>query len=243
MPRSSHMTFSVSMVFLGLLSVTVIEVLSLLQRFFREVAKPLGVKQCNTMSSSCHHSRMGRQSVVTIHWKTCVGILCAHHSMIWGIMIKFPSCEFTINNAWNQAIVSTPFFLVFGEHPRSPVNLDVMCKLPAVDTLVGRVKLRAHESLQYGRSADSNRRDVTYQVGEFALLPTKGMKLSPLTTKKLLSKWLGPFEVSSALARLHMNWCYLPSWAESILYFMCCCNSCGSIRMVNVDLHLHLLWN
>ena len=32
-------------------------------------------------------------------------------------------------------------------------------------------------------------------MGEFALLSTKGIKLSPLATKKLLNKWLGPCEV------------------------------------------------
>ena len=36
-----------------------------------------------------------------------------------------------------------------------------------------------------------------------------------------------------------MSWCCLPLRVESILYFMCRC--CESIRMVNVNLHLHLL--
>ena len=99
---------------------------------------------------------------------------------------------------------------MFGERPRSPENVDVVCKRPAADTFVGRVKesiARARESLQYAqqrmcKSADTKRRDVTYQVGEFALLSTKGMKLSPLVTKKLLSKWLGPFEVSKRIGEV-----------------------------------------
>ncbi len=47
-------------------------------------------------------------------------------------------CEFAINNARNQATGSTPFFLNFCEHPRSPISVDVVCKLPAADTFVGR---------------------------------------------------------------------------------------------------------
>ena len=59
-----------------------------------------------------------------------------------------------INNAWNQATGSIPFFLLFSEHPRSLVNVDVVCELPAADTFVGRVKesiARARESLQYAQ--------------------------------------------------------------------------------------------
>ena len=52
------------------------------------------------------------------------------------------------------------------------------------------------------KGADAKRRDVTYQVGEFALLSTKGMKLSPLATKNLLSKWLGPFEVTKRVGEV-----------------------------------------
>ena len=42
-------------------------------------------------------------------------------------------------------------------------------------------------------TADAKRRAGALAVGEFALLSTKGMQLSPLATKKLLNKWLGPF--------------------------------------------------
>jgi len=45
-------------------------------------------------------------------------------------------------------------------------------------------------------TADAKRRAEAFAVGEFALLSTKGIKLSPLATKKLLlNKWLGPFAV------------------------------------------------
>ena len=117
--------------------------------------------------------------------------------------MTLPCCEFAINNAWNQTTGSTPFFLNFGAHPRSPINVDVVCKPPAADTFVGRVKdsvLRARESLSYAQArmretADAQRRAEAFEVGEFALLATKGLEPSPLATKKLLNKWLSPFEV------------------------------------------------
>ena len=60
--------------------------------------------------------------------------------------------------------------------------------------------LRARDSLSYAqarmcKTADAKRHAEAFEVGEFALLSTKGLKLSPLATKKLLNKWLGPFEV------------------------------------------------
>ena len=117
--------------------------------------------------------------------------------------MKLPCCEFAINNAWKQATGSTPFFLNLGEHPRSPINVDVVCNMPAAGTSVGRMKdsvLRACESLSYAQArmcetADAKRRTEACVEKQFAFLCTKGLKLSSLATKKLLNKWLGPFEV------------------------------------------------
>ena len=45
--------------------------------------------------------------------------------------IRLPCCEFAVNNAWNAATESTPFFLNYGEILRSLVSADVYCRLPA----------------------------------------------------------------------------------------------------------------
>jgi len=168
-------------------------------RFFREVSKLLGVKQC--LSSSRHPQSDGQTERANRTLEDMLRHFVRPSQDDWDV--KLPCCEFAINNAWNQTTGSTPFFLNFDEHPRSPINVDVVCKLPAADTFVGRVResvIRARESLSYAQArmcetADAKRRAEAFQVGEFALLSTKGIKLSPLATKKLLNKWLGPFEV------------------------------------------------
>ena len=91
----------------------------------------------------------------------------------------------------------------FGDNPRSPVNVDVVCKLPAADTFVGRVREAVARTCEYlesaqkrmTKAANGHRRDVSFDVGEWALLSTKHLKLSPVGTKKLLPKYLGPFEM------------------------------------------------
>lgn len=46
-------------------------------------------------------------------------------------IVELPSCKFAMDDACSQTTGSTPFFLHLGEHPRSPINLDAVCKLPA----------------------------------------------------------------------------------------------------------------
>jgi len=78
-----------------------------------------------------------------------------------------------------------------------------VCKLPAADTFVGRARdcvITAFQSLSFAQvhmceSADAVQCAAAVKVADFALLSTKGIKLSPLATKKLLDKWLGLFEV------------------------------------------------
>ena len=51
--------------------------------------------------------------------------------------VKLACCEFAVNNAWNRATGSTPFFLNYGDHLRTPVDVDVVTPLPAANAVVG----------------------------------------------------------------------------------------------------------
>ncbi len=115
--------------------------------------------------------------------------------------------EFAINNVWNQSTGSTPFFLNHGEHPRLPINVNKVCKLPAADTFVGRIKTAiaaAKGSLRYAQQRTSNaynakHREEAFQ-GEFAFLSPKGLFLSAAGSKKFMAyKQLGPFEITARL--------------------------------------------
>ena len=124
--------------------------------------------------------------------------------------LRLPCCEFAINNAWNAATDSTPFFLNTGAHPRSPVNVNVVCKLPAVNSFVGKINAaiaHAKDSLKYAQMRmssdyDAKHRAESFQVGEFAYLSPAGLNVSMVGSRKLLSRQLGPFEVIERIGRL-----------------------------------------
>lgn len=107
--------------------------------------------------------------------------------------VELPCCEFAVNNAWNKAPGSRLFFLKSVDHPRTPVNVDLVTPLPAANAFVGRVRdvvARACDSLLFaGRrmaaNADQHRRDEQLEVGEFALLSTKFLRLFHIGRKSL----------------------------------------------------------
>ena len=90
-----------------------------------------------------------------------------------------------------------------GDHPRTPVNVDAVTTLPAANSFVGRVNAtvsRARDSLLnaqrcMSKDAHQARRDEQLSVGDFVLLTTKFLRLFHVGRKRLLSKFLRPFEI------------------------------------------------
>ena len=117
--------------------------------------------------------------------------------------LRLPCCEFAVNNAWNAATGSTPFFLNFGAHPRSPVSTDVYCSLPGAKAFEERVNdaiARARNCMQSAaermkKNADEKRREVHLKVGDKVLLSTRHLKLAVAGTAKFKPRFVGPFEV------------------------------------------------
>ena len=189
--------------------------------FWKEVSKLLGLKRA--LSSSRHPQSDGQTERANRTLEDMLRHFVSPTQDDWDL--RLPCCEFAINNAWNQATDSTPFFLNYGEHPRTPTNVDVVCRsrLPAVDTFVGRIKdsiNRARDSLKNAqarmcKNQDAKRRAEAFQVGEFAFLSTKGIRLSSVGAKKLMSQYLGPFEVIRRIGAVAYELC-LPASMQRI---------------------------
>ena len=114
--------------------------------------------------------------------------------------------EFAINNAYQSSIKDTPFFLNYGRHPRMPkdFNADKPSKNPGVDNFIiniqnsiNKAKLCLEKAQQRQKYyADLDRADLpAFQVGELAWLSSQHIALKAVGTRKLLPRWLGPFEV------------------------------------------------
>ena len=180
-------------------------------KFWKAVAKLLGVKQCLSGARRPQSDGQTERTIRTL--EDMLRHFVSPSQDDWDV--RLPCCEFAINNAWNQSTGSTPFFLNFGENPRSPVNVDVVCKLPAADAFVGRVKDAVHkarDSLLYAQqrictSYDAKHKAESFEIGEFAYLSPKGLLLSTAGSKKLSSRWLGPFEVTECIGRLAYKLC------------------------------------
>jgi hypothetical protein len=129
--------------------------------------------------------------------------------------------EFAHNAAVNETIRAAPFKLTYGYHPRTPVGEVVEVVHPASAAFVERLQ----SSLSFARKcliaaqerhkAFANQRCVekVYKLGGKVLLSTKYLNLKhSKTSRKLLPKWIGPFEVVQVVGpvacKLKMN----PGW-------------------------------
>jgi hypothetical protein len=122
------------------------------------------------------------------------------------------SAEFSVNNAWQESIKNTPFMLNFGQQPRTPLTQsggrEVRVSQASNFAQIMKENLDCVKaSLLAARSrqklfADKNRREVELAVGQKVLLSTINFNFAHPGTRKLLLKWVGPFEVTEGIGKV-----------------------------------------
>ena len=168
-------------------------------KFFKELCRHLGVK--HHMSTAFHPQSDGQTERANCVLEDMLRTYVAPSQNDWDL--KLACCEFAVNNAWNAATGSTPFFLKFGEHPRSPVDMDVSSDVPAVTEHADKIgdALRAAKERpkvaqdRMKAAADGKRREESFQVGDMVLLKTTHINLARSGTKRLYPLFIGPFKV------------------------------------------------
>ena len=166
--------------------------------FWREVCRLVGTKQCMT---TAYHPQANGQTERTN--STLEGMLRHFVSREQNDWDDWLDCaEFAINNSWQESVQNTPFRLNYGQDPLTPLTAQLGDRVPAADKLVGRVReLIAHakECMERAQQrqksyADESRVEEVLEPGvDQVMLHTKNLKLQG--TKKLLPRWLGPFEI------------------------------------------------
>jgi hypothetical protein len=120
-----------------------------------------------------------------------------------------PHLEFAYNNSVHAVHGSTPFYLVYGQHPRAPI--DEALQLPAAESPLSSLHTEhaaavslARQELasahnQQAKQANKHRRNVHFAVGDQVLLSARNVSWPTDVSNKLVPKFLGPFKVVAVL--------------------------------------------
>ena len=130
--------------------------------------------------------------------------LCDFAGRNWAEQLDL--AEFAINGSESRATGFTPFFANYAREPRVPANLghprlDVPAAEEFADAMFATVT-HTRDALERAKrkfereAAPKRRPSERYAVGDKVLLSTKNLNLK-IDARKLLSKFVGPFEVLS----------------------------------------------
>ena len=135
-----------------------------------------------------------------------------------------PFVEFTINNAKSTSSGFSPFFLVYGTHPRTPLinSLEEFAELPlpslkdsllAMDSTLTQARSLRLAALDRQKAATNrHRRPHSFEAGQHIMLSTVHLRLYGKGRKKLFPRYIGPLTIlamvgpNAARLRLPSSW-------------------------------------
>ena len=143
-----------------------------------------------------------------------------------------PTIQFAANAVPNRSTGYSPFFLNFGRHPVTPVQLlddTVKTRTESVATFLQRLRDTFSTAQKNMTSAaqrmkgivDRRRRDVVFSTGAWVLLSTRHLK--PVGSAKLNRRFVGPFKVIERIGQnayrldLPSTWTIHPVFHVSLL--------------------------
>lgn len=174
-----------------------------LSHFWRSVWKMLGTSL--DMSSAYHPQTDGQTEVTNRALGNMLRSLVGDNIKSWES--KLPQVEFAHNHANNRSLGFSPFHVVYGIMPRSPLDLTTM---PDKSRLHGQavdfvdnlqmVHQQAHNHLEssassYKKAADKHRREVNYQPGDLVWVVLTKDRFPVREYNKLKSRKIGPVEI------------------------------------------------
>ncbi|KAJ9521462.1 hypothetical protein QJQ45_008876 [Haematococcus lacustris] len=169
--------------------------------FWREIMRRCGSKPA--LSSSYHPQSDGQ----TERYNRVLEEMLRHY--ISPTQSDWPDylalAEFAVNNSWQESIQSTPFLVNTGQSPVTVGLRDLPYggRCPSAhaftrwwqDAVANARKCMAAAQSRQAAYANKAGRDVEYKVGQKVLLSTKNLKLQPGKARKLIPRYVGPFEI------------------------------------------------
>ena len=122
------------------------------------------------------------------------------------------AAEFAYNNSVQASTKVSPFYLIYGSHPRTP-GIWTPSNNPVANEFMEhmsnqlKIALDNLEEAQSQQAAYANRRrrEVSFVVGDKVLLSAENIEhdiSANRPTKKLASRFLGPFEIVSVISQV-----------------------------------------
>jgi hypothetical protein len=174
--------------------------------FWRELMKELGTSL--HLTTAFHPEADGQSERTNRTMQTMLRAFVSAHQKDWARYL--PLVEFAYNDSVHPGTGATPFYLLYGYHPASPLDRLTRGKasegVPVQQRLSDmKVALEAARAmLQQAQDrmvavANRTRRPLAFAVGDQVLLATKNLNLAPGLTHKLVPKYIGPFSVTEVV--------------------------------------------
>jgi len=126
-----------------------------------------------------------------------------HHQKDWDLYL--PMATYAINSASQTSTAQSPFFSMYRRHPSLPLDVTMPIlqgpneeSLRTDDALYNAVYQETAKRLKIEQARqknlhDTNRKDVTFALGEHVMI--KSVQSTPGLSKKLSLPWHGPYEI------------------------------------------------
>ena len=119
---------------------------------------------------------------------------------------RLPAIELAINTAQSETTGFSPFFMNYGQMPRSLI-WPSESEYPGMQAFTQRMKdaiMMAHNAIIEARAAqvvqdNKHCRAASFGVGDLVYLSTKNLSLPKGRARKLVPKYLGPFPINKVL--------------------------------------------
>ena len=181
-----------------------------LSYFWKTLWGKLGTKLL--FSTTCHPQTDGQTEVVNRTLSTLLRAIIKKNLKTWEECL--PHVEFAYNHAIHSSTLFSPFQIVYGFNPLTPLdlsplplferaNLDGQKKAELIQQIHETAKLNIERRTeQYVKQANKGRRKIVFEPGDWVWLHMREERFPEQRRSKLLSHGDGPFQV---LARINDN--------------------------------------
>ena len=156
-------------------------------------------------STTCHPQTDGQTEVTNRTLGTLLRVLVKKSIKAWDELL--PHAEFAFNRAPSKATGLSPFQVVYGQNPRTPLDLT---SLPTPTKFSWEAEKRAKEiqdlhvhireriekaNVQAMNQANKHKKNVQYQPGDLVWLHLRKERFPGKRKSKLMPRCDGPFEI------------------------------------------------